>query len=382
MNRRFASTAWRPHFGNAKNLLERYPRFRKWAVTALLLVVIYYAATSVAAYLSAPRIEMTMSPIAGRVAVGVRPAEKGTIEQKVTYTGSVLPYFSTAIIPRVGGWLKEIHVDVGDRAKKGQLLIRLDRQELETRRADRRANRVFMEQEFARNQKLVEAGALSQSEFDRSMAMYEQARAEEENAAILVGYTDIVAPFDGVIAEREKLINLGEYVQPGTHLMMLAKTDRMRVQVRVAGQDVPSIRVGMAALVRFPNLPERYRQISSSVSTVIPRLDPVTRTATIEMVIENPEGLIRADMYAVVDLVLQRKTDAVIIPRRAILEVEKKPTVFVTDSVVAMAREVKIGIAEGDRIEVVEGIREGEMVIEKGNRGLVDGQEINIVSGF
>lgn len=382
MNRISIRGTWRPHLGNVKNLGEDYPRLKKGVITVLLLVFIYYAVTSIAAYLSAPRIEMTMSPIAGRVAVAVKPAEKGIIERKITYTGSALPYFSTAIIPRVGGWLKEIHVDVGERVKRGQLLVRLDRQEIETKLNDRRAQRIFMEQEFERNRRLVEAGAIAQSEFDRSRAMYEQARAEEENVSILVGYTEITAPFDGVVAEREKLINLGEYVQPGTHLMMLSKTDKMRIQVRIAEQDIPFVKAGTEAIVRFPSFSERYKNIQAKVFTVIPRLDPTTRMATVEIIVENPEGLIAADMYAIVDLILQNKNDAILIPRHAILEVEGKPSVFVTDGVVAMRHEVVLGIASGDMVEITEGIKEGEMVIEKGIRGLVDGQEVNIVSGF
>lgn len=382
MNWRFNAETWKPRFEDLRNRGDRYSRLRKWVVTGVLLIIIYYAATSIAAYLSAPRIEMTMSPIAGRVAVAVKPAQKGTIEQKVTYTGSVLPYLSTAIIPRAGGWLKEIHVDAGDRVTEGQLLVRLDKRELEIRLEGRQAHRIFMEQEFERNKKLLEAGAISQSEFDRSRAMYEQAKAEEELAATQLSYTDILAPFDGVVAEREKLINLGEYVQPGTHLMMLARTDQMRIQVRVAEKDVPFIKVGTPAAARFPNLPERYQHIQTRVTTVIPRLDPATRTATVEVVVDNPERLIRTDMYAVVDLVLQRKPDAIIIPRRAVLEMEGKPSVFVTDSVVAMRRGVKLGIASGDQVEVLEGVKEGEMVIYKGQRGLTDFQEINIVEGI
>lgn len=382
MNRSFNGDTWRTRLEGLRNPGKRYPRLKKWVTTAVLLTIIYYAATSIAVYLSAPQIEMTMSPIAGRVAVAVKPSTRGIIEQKVTYTGSVLPYFSTAIIPRVGGWLREIHVDAGDRVAKGQLLVRLDKQEIETRLAERRAHRVFMEQEHERNRRLLEAGAISRSEFDRSQAMYEQARAEEENAATLLSYTDILAPFDGIITEREKLINVEEYVQPGTHLMMLARTDQMRVQVRVSGQDIPLIKVGTAATIRFPNLPEQYQRIAARVSTIIPRLDPATRTATVETIVNNPERLIRTDMYAVVDLVLKRKTGAVLIPRHAVLEVEGKRVIFVTDSVVAMRREVILGIESGDLVEVVDGVKEGEMVIYKGQRGLTDFQEINIVAGI
>jgi len=357
-------------------------KLRKMVVTGVLLGLIYYSATSVAAYLSAPRLDMTMSPLAGAVAVAIVPAERRDIVSTVTYTGSVIPKSVVKVFPRIEGWLEEILVDVGEEVKKGQLLIKLDDQELLAKLAEQQARRIFTEREYQRDARLVKEGAISQSEADRSRMMYEEARAKEQRIDTLLSYTEVTSPIDGLVTNRVKLINPGELAHPNTHLLDLADTQQMRVQVKVAEKDLPYIHVGTKATVRFPSLPVSSNSIDAEVSVVFPQLDPRTRTSTVEIIVENPKGLIRADMYAIVDLVLERKSDAITIPRQAILRIEGEPVVFTTDTVVAMKQPVILGISSNDMVEVEEGINEGDMVITKGARGLTDFQEVAVVSGF
>jgi len=361
---------------------EWWVKLRKMVVTGVLLGLIYYSATSVAAYLSAPRLDMTMSPLAGAVAVAIVTAERKEIVSTVTYTGSVIPRSVVKVFPRIEGWLEEILVDVGEEVKKGQLLIKLDDQELLAKLAEQQARRIFTEREYQRDARLVKEGAISQSEADRSRMMYEEARAKEQRIDTLLSYTEVTSPIDGLVTNRVKLINPGELAHPNTHLLDLADTQQMRVQVKVAEKDLPYIHVGTKATVRFPSLPVSSNSIDAEVSVVFPQLDPRTRTSTVEIIVENPKGLIRADMYAIVDLVLERKSDAITIPRQAILRIEGEPVVFTTDTVVAMKQPVILGISSNDMVEVEEGINEGDMVITKGARGLTDFQEVAVVSGF
>lgn len=355
---------------------------RKVVVTGLLLLLIYYSATSVAAYLSAPRLDMTMSPLAGAVAVAIVPAERREIVSTVTYTGTVIPKSVVKMFPRIEGWIEDILVDVGDVVKKGQLLIKLDERELLTTRAERRAHRVFTQREYQRDARLVKEGAIAQSEADRSRMMFEEARAKEQQIETLLSYTEVTSPIDGLVTNRLKLINPGELVHPNTHLLDLADTQQMRVQVKVAEKDLPHLHVGTKTTVRFPSLPVPDHTILAEVSTVFPQLDSRTRTSTVEIIVENPKGLLRADMYAIVDLVLEHKSDAITIPRQAILQIEEETVVFTTDTVVAMKQPVRLGMSSHDMVEVVEGINEGDMVITKGARGLTDFQEVAVVSGF
>ena len=204
-----------------------------------------------------------------------------------------------------------------------------------------------------------------------------QAQEEVKNRQVILSYTDVYAPITGSVTKRH--VYAGTLLKPGMPIVTIADASRMRVQVKVAENDIPSVRVGTEARIKFPSLPNPHNEHRARVSTVFPKLDPATRTGTVEMVIENPKGLIKADMYAIVDLILERRQRAITIPRLAVVEVEGKPTVFTVEGTIAKANEVKLGLTEGEKIEVIEGIKEGDMVIYKGNRGLVDGQEVAVI---
>lgn len=430
---------------------EQHRWVSRWAVTLALLGLIYYATTALVAWLTAPRIEMTMSPIQGPVAVAAEPAKVEEIVEKVTYTGSISPYQEVTVYPRWEGWVQQFRLYEGDRVEEGEVIARLDRAEigallekaraaaaaaeleravseaeiealkasLAARRAGLQeavANRVFWEQDMRRLEVLFKRGAVAEVSYDDGKKQYDSAvarvaeheakiklveakiveaearlaavaerikvaRAEAEQVQTRFSYTTVEAPISGRVAKR--YIYAGILVKPGMPIVDLQDLSRVRVQARVAEKDVPKVRVGTEAVVTFRALPNPHNRAAARVTAIFPQLDPVTRTATIEMVIPNPGELLKTDMYAVVDLVLERRPKAVTIPRLAVeRDQQGQPKVFVTDGVSAMSRPVMLGIASGDRVEVLDGVKEGEMVIYRGQRGLVEGQQVNIVAGL
>jgi multidrug efflux pump subunit AcrA (membrane-fusion protein) len=430
---------------------ERHRWVVRWLVTVVLLGVIYYTTTAVVAWLTAPRIEMTMSPITGPVAVAAEPAKVQEIMEKVTYTGSISPYEEVTVYPRWEGWVQEFTLYEGDRVEEGQVIARLDRAEigaaLEKARAaaasaelekpvieaevealranlvahraalaEAQANALFWERDIRRVEILFQRGALAEVAYDEGKKQYDSAvarvaeheariklveaklaeaqarlaavpqrikaaRAEAEQVETRFGYTDVRAPISGRVAKRH--IYAGILVKPGMPIVQLQDLSRVRVQAKVAEKDMAKVRVGTEAVVQNSALPNPHTAVRAKVTSVFPQLDPLTRTATVEMVIPNPGEQIKTDMYAIIDFVLGRKPKAVTIPRLAVERDQRgQPMVFVTDGVSAMSRPVKLGIAAGDRVEVLEGVKEGEMVIYKGQRGLVEGQQVNIVAGL
>jgi len=417
---------------------ERHAGIPKALTTLVLLVVIYYGVTELVAYITAPRIEMTMSPIAGRVAVTAEPAKVAPVMHKVTYTGSVLSHQDVTVYPRVEGWVNDFKLYEGDHVKQGQVIARLDRAELgaalernrsalaeaqqmkdaaaaeikaiEATILAAQANVDYWTAEHRRIAELFQAKALSASDADSAKRSYaeaqarlasqqahlaqakaklagtedaiKRARAEVERVKTVYGYTDVLAPIAGQVTKRH--IYAGILVKPGMPIVDLQDLGKVRVQVRVAEKDAPYIKADQTeAIVRLPSLPEPHNRYATKVSTVFPQLDPVTRTTTVEMVLDNPDELIKTDMYAIVDLVLQKKEGALTIPRQAILYPPgQEPIVYVTDGTMALSRPVKLGIAEGDRIEVLEGVKPDEMVVSRGAKSLTDGVQVNIVAGF
>ncbi|MFQ5692414.1 MAG: efflux RND transporter periplasmic adaptor subunit [Nitrospinota bacterium] len=215
-------------------------------------------------------------------------------------------------------------------------------------------------------------------ELQRVGAMLRSRRAELSQRSAVLGYTNILAPISGVVAKRH--IYSGVLVKPGTPIVDIADISKVRVQVRVAEQDIPRVSVGTPAVVRLPSMPSPHNVIRTKVSTIFPKLDPVTRTNTVEMIVDNPEGRLKPDMFAVVDLILEEREKTLTVPRAAVTEIEGEPSVFIVDGEEAVAKPVKLGLVSGDRAEILKGVQEGDLVVYKGNRGLVDGQEVSVVS--
>ena len=424
------------------------PLIKKTIVTVVVLLALYWGVTSVVAYITAPRLEMTMSPVVGRIAVVAEPAKTGPIQRKVTYTGSVAAVQEVTVYPRWEGWVQEFKLYEGDHVARGQVIARLDRAEigaaLEKAKAaaaaaereepvieaeiealkaslvahraalrEAQANLVFWERDMRRVELLFKRGAVAEVAYDEGRKQYDSAvarvaeheariklveaklveararlatvgerikaaQAEAEQVKIRFSYTTIEAPVTGRVAKRH--IYAGILVKPGMPIVDLQDLSRVRVQVKVAEPDAPFVRVGTEAVVRFPSLPSSSQERRARVTTVFPQLDPVSRTATVEILLDNPGELLKPEMYAVVELVLERKEKAVVIPRQAILDgPDGKPMVYVTDAVTAMSRPVKLGIAEDERVEILDGVKEGEMVVAKGQRSLSEGAQVNVV---
>lgn len=403
-------------FGPYKDLAK------KTVVTVVSLGAIYYLVTTLVAWITAPRIEMTMSPVVGRIAVAAEPAKLEPIQRKVTYTGSMAAFHEVTVYPRVEGWVEQFSLYEGDRVRKGEVATRLDRAELtaaveraraavlaveqkrleaEADLAEAEANVEFWKKELPRFEVLVKRNAVAQSDYDNALkqaeaarakreqmrkrikvveAEIEAAKAEWERQKTILEYTDIHAPLSGRVSKR--YIYAGQFVKPGMPIVDLQDLSRVRVQVKVAEADAPYVKVGTDTLVRFPSLPNPHQERRAKVTTIFPQLEPVTRTTTVEMVLDNPGEIIKTEMYAVVDLLLEKKEKALTIPRGAVLEgLDQQPIVYVTDSVSAMSRPVKLGIAERDRVEVLEGVKEGELVVWKGQRNLSEGAQVNLVAG-
>lgn len=377
-----------------QRLGRHQPTVKKVVVTAVFLLAIYYGVTALVAWITAPQIDMTMSPSVGAIAVTAEPAKIGSIERVVTYTGGVAPYQEVAVYPRTEGWVEKFTLYEGDHVREGQVIARLDRVELGARLANgkaslaqARAAATFWEKEAPRLQQLYKGGAMSESDADNAVRQAASARAtvgameaDVERFATVLSYADVVAPISGRVSKRH--IYAGILVRPGMPIVDLQDLSRVRVQVNVAASDLPFIRRGTPARVRLGVTAEQA-ELHAKVTAVFPELDPTARTAVVELVLPNPGELIRPEMYAVVNLVLERKEKTTVIPSLAVYQGPgQQPLVYITDGVTAFSRPVKLGIAQGDRVEVLEGVQEGEMVIWKGQRGLTDGTQVHLVTTF
>jgi RND family efflux transporter MFP subunit len=261
--------------------------------------------------------------------------------------GGLEPLRETAVFARASGYVRKWSADIGDRVKKGQVLCELDTpeldQELAQAEADRasklaaleqaRATVAFSESQAKRYDALAQGGIASQQDRDdkQSRARVDAATVRAAEAALrsveangrrlaeLKSFARVTAPFDGLVTSRT--VEEGTLVQAGTSggqgLFRLAATDVVRVFVQVPQDVAPSVRPGMKAKVKVPELPGKV--FEGEVKRTAGALEAATRTLRVEVHVPNPAGELLAGMFGRAELELASPHRTLLVPSSAVL---------------------------------------------------------------
>jgi RND family efflux transporter MFP subunit len=346
--------------------------------------------------------------------VAVARVERADLVETLTLAAEFRPFQEIDVHAKIAGYLKAIYVDVGDRVKTGQLLATLEIPELQDEmRQDDAAVRRYAE-EIRRAQADLERAEsahqathlaadrlasvarqrpnlIAQQDIDEATGrdrvaeaqvatakaavaaadeQLEAAKATQSRTQTLFGYARITAPFAGVITHR--YADTGAMIQAGTSsqtqampLVKLSQNDLLRLTIPVPESAVPRIRVGEVVGVRVQSL---NRTIPGQIARVTDKLNLETRTMETEVDVANRDLRLMPGMYAYADIALSRSKGALTIPVQALDRDEGAASVMLVSRGRVERRSVKTGIETAERLEVVEGLNENELVVV-GNRG-------------
>lgn len=205
------------------------------------------------------------------------------------------------------------------------------------------------------------------------------AEAQLDRAKVMVAYTRILSPYDGVVTTRN--YHVGAFVrsaEQGGQVPILAvdRTDLMRVKVRIPEREIPHIQPGDRVAVRFDALPGK--EFSGPVARIAESEDPATRTMLAEIDLENPNRQIRDHMYGRVDITLDQAVQGVTVPSACLVgdAADGQGQVFIVEGGRAKLRKVKLGRDTGAIVEVLSGLSTSDAVIIRPAGGLADGAEV------
>ncbi len=223
--------------------------------------------------------------------------------------------------------------------------------------------------------KAMEASALRRLE--AADAMVAQGQAQAKTAEVVRDYVNIRATTFGYIVKR--LVAPGVLVQPGTPVLKIAQTDKVRLQANVGERDLPGIRVGSPVTVMTTGNGGSFK---ATVTSVFPFVDPGARTAVVEAVIENNGRRLLPGQYVQMQFVTGDRQDAVTVPRVAVARLGEKATVWVLNGEDrAEPREVTTGLESPERVEILKGLKGGERVVARGHEGLHADARVSDTSG-
>ena len=194
-------------------------------------------------------------------------------------------------------------------------------------------------------------------------------------------YQSVVAPFDGVITQRN--IDVGSLVQAdatsGTFMFTLMNSDVMRIQLYVPQDEALGVTPGVEAVVRVPEIPGR--EFPGTVTRIADALEPGTRTLLTEIDVPNPDRALSPGLYCTVELKIPRKTPSLIVPAEAIVFNSDGLNVAVVENGVARIHKITVARDFGTTVEVTAGVKEGDEVILNPAVDLTDGQKVQIKPG-
>ena len=333
--------------------------------------------------------------------VELAEVKRATMTESMTVVGNLIGAATVEAVPKVSGRLESVSVRLGDRVNRGQLLAKVEDRELlqqvkqaeasyavaaatiRQREADLRLaqtnldrSRNLFERELIPKQTQDDTDARYQAaaaQLDLAKAQYSQAEARLDELKINLANTSITSPVAGFIAAR--VLDPGAWVTPSSAFISVVDIGVVRLVANIVEKDLRRISTGMKATVEVDAFPGE--KFEARIAHVAPVLDPATRTAQIEVEIDNSKLRLKPGMYARVTFTVEEKQNTLVVPANAIVDLNGKKGVFLPDEGdVAKFRPITIGMVDARHVEVSEGLAEGVRVVTTGATALREGDRI------
>jgi membrane fusion protein (multidrug efflux system) len=300
--------------------------------------------------------------------VAVKAVREAVTEQ-LRVLGTVLANETVDLQAEVDGRVTAIHFEEGQRVEAGQLLLEMDSAEVEGRLAEAEANARLAQSKWDRARELLRNKTTSQQEADESKAQFDMANARVAQMSKQLRDMKVKAPFGGIIGSRQ--ISPGQVISrmnPGRGAQMIARLsdiDPVKVEGNVPERYLAQAKVGakfQISIAAFPG--EKFEGELYFIDT---QVDPINRTGLVKARVPNPDLRLKPGMFASVDLALRVKDDAVVIPEASLMpQGDTFAVIIVDDQMIAQMRPVKPGVRLAGRVEILDGVKEGETVVVEG----------------
>lgn len=332
--------------------------------------------------------------------VELASVRRGDMTESLTVVGNLIGAATVEAVPRISGRLDAVMVRLGDRVSRGQTLAKLEDREIQeqVKQAEasfdvaaatirqRDADLKLALTNLDRSRNLFERQLIPKQTYDDMEARYQaaaaqvdlaraqhaQARARLDELKITLSHTVISSPVSGFVGKRT--LDPGAWVTPNSELISVVDIAVVRLVANIIEKDLRRISSGMKASVEVDAFPgDRFE---GRIAHVAPVLDPATRTAQIEVEIDNRHFRLKPGMYAKVSFTVEHRSNTLVVPANSIVDVAGKKGVFLPgEGDVAVFQAVTLGMADTDRVEIA-GLAEGVKVISTGAAALREGDRI------
>lgn len=389
----------------------------------LLLLALVPACSSTDAQNADPAPAVTAS---SPLAVEAAKVETRELQRSVDAVGTLDPNEEVTVSNQVEGTVQKLYVDLGDAVRAGQTIAQLDTRELDltvrqqqaalqqelarlglaeaddsvdeaTTSQVRQAEATFEEAKIRldRTKQLVKEGVTSQEQLDEQQSRYDVADAALRSARETVqniratiaarkaalalaekklADAKITAPIDGLIKER--LIAEGEFLKSNSPVVTIVQNNPLKLRVDVPESAVATIQSGRLVQFHVDAFPDRT--FEGRISRISPSIDQQSRTLKLEAIVKNPDGTLKPGFFARVTIQTDRKEKVLMVPADSVFKFAGLEKVFVIDNGKVAERVVRSGVRVQDLLEIVEGVKEGELIAKSNLGNLQQGREVTV----
>lgn len=308
--------------------------------------------------------------------VEVVAVELATIGRSTTVAGQLEPLRAVAVNAQLAGTLVRVQVEEGDRVRAGDLLAELDSRELAAQVRSAEATLRFAQSTAERSATLFRDRIVTAAEYERDRAALESAEATLDQLRTRLGFARVVSPIDGVVTERR--VQAGDVVGNQARLFTVADLGTLVSRLQVSELDVPFLKVGAPVQVSVDAL--GGARVDGRIRRVFPAVDSASRLVPVEVAFTGsattslrPGNTIRATFS------LDSRSDALVVPTRALVGAGTARSVFLVRDGTALRRNVRSGPDIEGRSQIFEGVALGDSVVTAGAATLRDGAKVRIV---
>ncbi len=309
------------------------------------------------------------------VYVDVEIAREAPINATVTATGTINAKNEVKIIAQAEGKIIFLGVEEGDKVKEGQTVVRLDASVLAAQTKEAEANAQDAKANYDRLNRLMKSGLIAEQEFEQAKTRHNVLKARLEYQKALLEYTTIRSPISGIVTFRG--VREGDVAVPRAHLLTISDPATLVIEINVSELEVPRIKPGDRVTIKIDAYPNQ--DFTGMVRRVFPSSDPLTRLVKVEIQLTDRDDRLFPGLFARAVLTSSRKDRATVLSSDAIITAPSggNSAFVVVDSVVEK-RDLKLGIREGNRVEILEGVAAGEKVVVAGKNTLNPGMVVHI----
>ncbi|HEY6966386.1 MAG TPA: efflux RND transporter periplasmic adaptor subunit [Burkholderiales bacterium] len=315
--------------------------------------------------------------------------EPGALERSLPVTGSLTPFTEATVKAKVAGELVAVPVREGESVRQGQLLAKIDLTEVQAKVAAREADMqaakaqlVWAEKNRGQQKALLDKGFISQSAFDNVQSSHDVAaaklRAAEADLVVArksLGDAVLVAPFAGIVSLRHA--QPGERVALDAKVVSIVDLSRLQLEATVPPAAIGEVKIGQPMSFKVEGFGER--SFAGRIERINPAANAGSRSISVYAVIDNPEGILRAGMFAQGALTLSRLDNALAVPASAVREEIGQTFVYAIENGMLKRKNVKVGAADSDgRVQVLDGLAAGDRIVRANLGSLREGAQARL----